>query len=626
MLEIAEADAQLVRIFSLRQPQFRSNCLDLFALTISQKEIVVIQKAFDRNFKKLSNSFHVLQWIDVFAVFFIVDIGAPVYTGIVCYVSLPQAILVSKPAELVRCFGDFCEVRKLQIELFCVLKLVRQYHRKLKNLERGYFYRTRYIGNQNIAADSHSRQKAPFCLKRHPFRHLNCRFFRCDSIAFAIPLSWIFRLRDARRDGNMKISYRKRSTAMYENHIADISLAPEGEKKIRWVAGHMPVLAAIAEDFRETKPFAGLRVTLSVHLEAKTAWLCRVMEMGGAEMHVTGSNPLSTQDDVAAALAAGGMHVCAVHGATGEQYQSAIDAVLETAPNIIIDDGGDLVHRMHTKYPELIPQVIGGCEETTTGILRLLAMDRAGELRFPMMLVNDADCKHLFDNRYGTGQSVWDGIMRTTNLIVAGKEVVVCGYGWCGKGVAMRAHGLGARVIVTEVDPVRAIEAHMDGFTVLPMDEAAKRGDIFVTVTGCDDVISARHVPMMKDGAILSNAGHFDVEVNVAALREMAVEHYEARHNIEGYVLPNGKTLFVLAEGRLVNLASGDGHPAEIMDMSFAVQAMSAKYLADHRAELHPGVIRVPHEIDDAIARKKLSTLGITIDTLTEEQKKYLGI
>ena len=225
---------------------------------------------------------------------------------------------------------------------------------------------------------------------------------------------------------------------MYENHIADITLAPEGEKKIRWVAGHMPVLAAIAEDFRETKPLAGLRVALSVHLEAKTAWLCRVMEMGGAEMHVTGSNPLSTQDDVAAALAAGGMHVCAVHGATAEQYQSAIDAVLETAPNIIIDDGGDLVHRMHTKYPELISQVIGGCEETTTGILRLLAMDRAGELRFPMMLVNDADCKHLFDNRYGTGQSVWDGIMRTTNLVVAGKYVVVSGYGWCGKGVALR--------------------------------------------------------------------------------------------------------------------------------------------------------------------------------------------
>ena len=408
--------------------------------------------------------------------------------------------------------------------------------------------------------------------------------------------------------------------------IKDINLAPSGEMKINWVERNMPVLRGIGRRFSEEKPFKGLKVALSVHLEAKTAYLCRVMEMGGAEMYVTGSNPLSTQDDVAAALAAGGMNVFAEYGCTEQQYEDCLREVLKIGPNIIIDDGGDLVHLMHEEFADLIPGVIGGCEETTTGILRLLAMDRAGELRFPMMLVNDADCKHLFDNRYGTGQSVWDGIMRTTNLIVAGKEVVVCGYGWCGKGVAMRAHGLGARVIVTEVDPVRAIEAHMDGFTVLPMDEAAKRGDIFVTVTGCDDVISARHFPMMKDGAILSNAGHFDVEVNVAALREMAAEHYEARHNIEGYVLPNGKTLFVLAEGRLVNLASGDGHPAEIMDMSFAVQAMSAKYLADHRAELHPGVIRVPHEIDDAIARKKLSTLGITIDTLTDEQKKYLGV
>ena len=408
--------------------------------------------------------------------------------------------------------------------------------------------------------------------------------------------------------------------------IKDLNLAPSGERKIHWVEAHMPVLRDIGSDFAREKPFAGLKIALSVHLEAKTAYLCRVLEMGGAEMHVTGSNPLSTQDDVAAALAAKVMDVHAVYGCTDEEYQAHLRSVLSVGPNIIIDDGGDLVHLMHTEFTDLIPQVIGGCEETTTGIHRLRIMDRAGTLRFPMIMVNDADCKHLFDNRYGTGQSVWDGIMRTTNLIVAGKEVVVCGYGWCGKGVAMRAHGLGARVIVTEVDPVRAIEAHMDGFTVLTMDEAAKRGDIFVTVTGCDDVISARHFPMMKDGAILSNAGHFDVEVNVAALREMAAEHYEARHNIEGYVLPNGKTLFVLAEGRLVNLASGDGHPAEIMDMSFAVQAMSAKYLADHRAELHPGVIRVPHEIDDAIARKKLSTLGITIDTLTDEQKKYLGV
>ena len=411
---------------------------------------------------------------------------------------------------------------------------------------------------------------------------------------------------------------------MYD--IADISLAPSGEKKIRWAAAHMPVLAAIAEDFRAQKPLQGLKVALSVHLEAKTAWLCRVMELGGAEMYVTGSNPLSTQDDVAAALAAGGMNVFARHGATQEQYDAAIDRVLEIGPQIIIDDGGDLVYRIHNRFPERIDSVIGGREETTTGILRDKAMARAGTLRFPMMLVNDADCKHLFDNRYGTGQSAWDGIMRTTNLIVAGKQVVVAGYGWCGKGVAMRASGLGAKVIVTEVDPVKAIEAHMDGYTVLPMDEAAALGDIFVTVTGCDDVITRRHFEKMKDGAILCNAGHFDVEVNVAALRELAAESYEARHNIQAYVLPNGVTLYVLAEGRLVNLASGDGHPAEIMDMSFAVQAMSARYLAEHRHELRPGVINVPHAIDEAIARKKLETLGIRIDALTEEQRQYLGL
>ena len=408
--------------------------------------------------------------------------------------------------------------------------------------------------------------------------------------------------------------------------VADISLAPSGEKKIRWAAAHMPVLAAIAEDYKRDRPLAGLRVALSVHMEAKTAWLCRVMEMGGAEMYVTGSNPLSTQDDVAAALAAGGMEVFARHGASEEEYNAAIDAVLACGPNIVIDDGGDLVHGLHTRFTDMIPGVIGGCEETTTGILRLQAMDRAGQLKFPMMLVNDADCKHLFDNRYGTGQSVWDGIMRTTNLIVAGKQVVVCGYGWCGKGVAMRAEGMGARVVVTEVDPVKAIEAHMDGYTVLPMSEAAKTGDIFVTVTGCCDVIGPEHFAVMKDGAILSNAGHFDVEVNVRALRENCAERYEARNNIEAFVQPDGRTLYVLAEGRLVNLASGDGHPAEIMDMSFAVQAMCARYLAEHRAELKPGVIRVPHEIDVRIADKKLETLGISIDVLTPKQREYLGI
>lgn len=396
--------------------------------------------------------------------------------------------------------------------------------------------------------------------------------------------------------------------------------------KIKWVERNMPVLRGIGEDFRRTKPFAGLRVALSVHLEAKTAYLCRVMEMGGAEMYVTGSNPLSTQDDVAAALAAGGMQVFARYGCDMEEYESCLCSVLEAAPNIIIDDGGDLVHLMHTKYTNLIPEVIGGCEETTTGIHRLKAMDRAGELRFPMVMVNEADCKHMFDNRYGTGQSVWDGIMRTTNLIVAGKYVVVSGYGWCGKGVSLRAKGLGAKVIVTETDPVRALEAVMDGYEVMPMREAAKIGDMFVTVTGCSGIITAEHFETMKDGAILTNAGHFDVEVDMAGLEKLADEKYDARHNIQGYVLPNGKTLFTIAEGRLVNLAAGDGHPAEIMDMSFAIQALSAEYLAANRGSLKPGVIPVPRELDEAVARRKLSSMGVEIDSLSREQADYLGV
>ena len=410
------------------------------------------------------------------------------------------------------------------------------------------------------------------------------------------------------------------------NTIRDISLAPSGEKKIAWVERNMPLLRSIAEEFERTKPFAGRRIALSVHLEAKTAYLCRVLALGGAEMHVTGSNPLSTQDDVAAALAAGGLTVHAVHGCTEEEYRANIDRVLEIGPEIIIDDGGDLVARMHEKYPQLLPNVIGSCEETTTGILRLRQMARAGTLRFPAVMVNDADCKHLFDNRYGTGQSVWDGIMRTTNLIVAGKDVVVAGYGWCGKGVAMRAKGLGARVIVTETDPIRAIEAVMDGFRVMTMAEAAPIGDIFCTVTGDCGVITTEHFPLMKDGAILSNGGHFNVEVDMAELEAYAVGKYEARQNITGYHLPNGRTVFVLAEGRLVNLASGDGHPAEIMDMSFAIQALSAEYLLKHRSELSPGVVPVPREIDLAVARRKLETLGVRIDTLTEKQAAYLGV
>ena len=408
--------------------------------------------------------------------------------------------------------------------------------------------------------------------------------------------------------------------------IKDVSLAPSGEMKIDWVERNMPVLRGIGADFLKEKPFQGLKIALSVHLEAKTAYLCRVLEMGGAEMFVTGSNPLSTQDDVAAALVQGGMQVFARYGCTMEEYEDCLCRVLEAGPSIIIDDGGDLVHLMHTKYRDRIPGVIGGCEETTTGIHRLRAMDRAGELAFPMVMVNEADCKHMFDNRYGTGQSVWDGIMRTTNLIVAGKHVVVSGYGWCGKGVSMRAKGLGAKVIVTETDPVRALEAVMDGFEVMPMREAAKAGDMFITVTGCSGVITAEHFETMKDGAILTNAGHFDVEVDMAGLEKLAVKKYDARHNIQGYVLPNGKTLFTIAEGRLVNLAAADGHPAEIMDMSFAVQALSAQYLAEHRESVRPGVIPVPREIDGAVARRKLRAMGVEIDSLSAEQSAYLGL
>ena len=410
--------------------------------------------------------------------------------------------------------------------------------------------------------------------------------------------------------------------------IREINLHESGKLKISWVKAHMPLLNNLEKEFSRTRPFEGVKIALSVHLEAKTAYLCEVLSSAGAEMFVTGSNPLSTQDDVAAALVHEGMNVFAVHGATPEEYESGLRAVISAGPNIIIDDGGDLVHLIHTEYPELIPNVIGGCEETTTGILRLKAMDRSGELKFPMMLVNDADCKHLFDNRYGTGQSVWDGIMRTTNLIVAGKNVVVAGYGWCGKGVAMRAKGLGAEVIVTEVDPVKAMEAVMDGFKVMKMSDAASLGDIFVTVTGCKDVITTRDFWKMKDGAICCNAGHFDVEVAVSALREVATESYIARNNIEAFTLVNGKTIYVLAEGRLVNLAAGDGHPAEIMDMSFAIQALSAKYLVDNKnnlpSESGKMLLHVPVEIDAEVASRKLESWGVSIDTLTPDQKKYL--
>ncbi len=407
--------------------------------------------------------------------------------------------------------------------------------------------------------------------------------------------------------------------------IRDINLAQSGNDKIEWVRRNMPILRSIEKTFAQDKPFAGLKVALSIHLEAKTAYLCRVLAAGGAEMYITGSNPLSTQDDVAAALAAGGLNVFALHGCTMDEYHACIDRVVESGPDIIIDDGGDIVHTIHTRYPALESRVLGGCEETTTGIQRLVAMDREGELKFPMFAVNNADCKHLFDNRYGTGQSVFDGIDGTTNLIVAGKYVVVAGYGWCGKGVAMRAKGLGARVIVTEVDPVKAIEAVMDGFEVMPMLEAAAIGDVFVSVTGCTRVVGEQDFYRMKDGVLLSNAGHFDVEVDVKRLSEIAVEAREMKPNIMGYKLDNGRWLYVLAEGRLVNLAAGNGHPAEIMDMSFAIQALCARHVADHRGELAAGLHPVPAEIDGAVARTKLETLGVRIDTLTPEQEAYLN-
>lgn len=412
---------------------------------------------------------------------------------------------------------------------------------------------------------------------------------------------------------------------MEKYEVRDIGLAPSGHRKIQWVRDNMPLLRGLEEEYRKTKPFEGIKISLSVHLEAKTAYLSMVLAAGGADMAVTGSNVLSTQDDICAALADSGLKVYAYHGATPEEYERHIEMCLSHRPNIIIDDGADLVSFIHEKRPDLAEEVWGGCEETTTGIIRLKAMEKDGVLKFPMVAVNDADCKHLFDNRYGTGQSTWDSIMRNTNLIIAAKKVVVVGYGWCSRGIAMRAAALGAQVIVTEVDPVKAIEAKMDGYSVMPMAKAAHFGDIFVTATGCCKTITTDHMMSMKDGAILANAGHFNSEIDMEALEKFAVEKKERRGNIMGYRLPNGKWVNVIAEGRLVNIAAADGHPAEIMDLSFAVQAMSAAYIRDHHKELGSKVINVSKEMDEAIARRKLAAWDIEIDTLTPEQETYLN-
>ncbi len=407
--------------------------------------------------------------------------------------------------------------------------------------------------------------------------------------------------------------------------IKDISLAKSGHDKINWVKSYMPVLNIINEQFTREKPFAGKKISMSIHLEAKTAYLAITLAAGGAEVYVTGCNPLSTQDDVAAALVDLGFEVNAWRGVTDAEYEEHLKKTLSLCPDVMIDDGGDLTQLLHGECREYGKNLIGGCEETTTGIHRLFARQAAGMLDYTMIDVNDADCKHLFDNRYGTGQSTLDGIMNSTNLIIAGKTVVVAGYGWCGKGVAMRAKGMGANVIVTEIDPVKGIEAVMDGFRVMTMDEACALGDLFITVTGCKDVIRAEHFDKMKDGVLLSNSGHFDVEIDKVALAKKAVKVWERKPNIAGYEMPDGRVLNLLAEGRLVNLAAGNGHPAEIMDMSFAIQAKSLEYLVKNAGKLDKKVYQVPREIDEEVAALKLRALGASLEVLSEEQKAYLA-
>ena len=408
------------------------------------------------------------------------------------------------------------------------------------------------------------------------------------------------------------------------SNISNPALWESGRDKIEWVRSYMPLLSSIEEEFKANQPFKGMKISMSIHLEAKTANLAKVLRAGGAEVRVTGCNPLSTQDDVAAALVREGFEVHAHHGTDEAGYIQDLIDTISFCPDILIDDGGDLMALLHGEYREYGKNLIGGCEETTTGVHRLMSREAQGKLDYTMIDVNDANCKHLFDNRYGTGQSTLDGIMNSTNLMIAGKTFVVAGYGWCGKGLAMRAKGMGAVVIVTEIDPIKAIEAVMDGFTVMTMDEAAPLGDIFVTLTGCSDVITKRHIEKMKDGVLLANSGHFDVEINKGDLEALSTRIFDRKPNIKGYEMADGRIINLLAEGRLVNLAAGNGHPAEIMDMSFAIQAKSLEFLAKNKGKLEKKLYAVPEEIDSAVALLKLKTMGISIDTLTEEQKIYL--
>ena len=408
--------------------------------------------------------------------------------------------------------------------------------------------------------------------------------------------------------------------------IKDIGLANKGKDKIEWAEKQMPVLSSIRIRFSKEKPLKGIRISACLHVTTETANLVRTLKEGGAEVSLCASNPLSTQDDVAASLVKDfGISVFAIKGEDKDTYYLHIEKVLNCKPNITMDDGADLVSTIHSQKKELIKDIIAGTEETTTGVIRLRSMEKGKALKYPIIAVNDAQTKYLFDNRYGTGQSTIDGLLRATNILVAGKKFVICGYGWCARGLAMRANGMGAQVIITEVDPMKALEAVMDGYQVMPIKEAAKVGDIFITLTGDINVISTEEFPLMKDGAILANSGHFNVEINIDALKSLAVSRKKIRECIEEYTLKNGKKINLLTEGRLLNLSAAEGHPASVMDMSFANQALSAEYLVKEGENLQKKVYCVPEAIDKEIARLKLESMGIKIDKLTEEQEKYLS-